>query len=115
MKINQKVRYGVACLYELSKNPHEYKHTDEIAAKQSIPTAYAHKVLQSMAHSGLIQSMKGFGYKLQKPLSEITALQVIDALSKEETPNNSVIGSLLDARINKALGSFTIHELTTSI
>lgn len=113
MRLNQKVRYGVACLFELSKFPTEYMDTDHIIHKQNIPPAYAHKILQTLAHAGLVFSMKGAGYKLARPLSEITALEVIETLTKDMDPtdSNPDMGILFEERINKALGAFTLAEL----
>lgn len=113
MKLNQRVRYGVACLYELSKNPGEYMDALEIARRQTIPPAYAQKVLHTLAQAGLIFAQKGLGYKLARPLSHITATEVIDMLTAEVDPNqsNPDMGVLLEARINKALGTVTLGEL----
>jgi Rrf2 family protein len=113
MRINQKVKYGVACLFELSKAPTEFRDADEISRKQTIPPAYAHKVLQSLAHAGLVLALKGVGYRLTRPLSLITALQVMEALTVEVDPNatNPDMGVLLEKRVNEALGSFTLAEL----
>lgn len=113
MKVNLKVQYGVACLFELSKAPGEYRDTDDIATKQNIPIAYAHKILQSLSHVGLVYALKGVGYRLSRPLSQITALQVVEALAADNDPNttNPEIGMMLERRINKALGSFTLSEL----
>jgi Rrf2 family protein len=112
MKINQKVKYGMACLLELAKVPHDYMESDEIAKKQSIPPAYAHKVLQSMAHMGLVHGLKGAGYKIERPLCDITALQLFMAFSKDEGErNDSPVGQLLEKRVDQALNSFTLQEL----
>ncbi len=113
MKLNQKVKYGVACLFEMSKHPLEYMNTDELASRQNIPAAYAQKVLQAMAHANLVIGLKGAGYKLARPLSNITALEVIEALTADIDPNasNPDMGVVLERRINQALGSFTLAEL----
>ncbi|MFN0118396.1 MAG: RrF2 family transcriptional regulator [Elusimicrobiota bacterium] len=113
MKLNQKINYGVACLFELSKHPHEFIDTESISHKQNIPLAYAHKILQLLAHDGLVFSQKGLGYKLARPLSEVTALHVIEILGTESnsiSPSNNV-SDLLEARVNQALGSFTLNDL----
>ena len=113
MKINQKVKYGAACLFELSHTPTEFRDAEEISTRQNIPPAYAQKVLQSMAHAGLIFALKGVGYRLTRPLSSITALQVMEALTADVDPNasNTDMGVLLEKRVNEALGSFTLAEL----
>src|SRR5690349_14523171 len=100
MRINQKVKYGVACLFELSKTPTEFIDTDQLATKQHIPPAYAQKVLQSMARAGLIYSLKGVGYRLTRPLSNITALEVMEALTAEHDASTDTmqIGAQLEKR-----------------
>jgi len=117
MRLHQKVRYGVACLYELSKHPGEYVDTETISKCQSVPCAYAHKILQHLAHSGLVLAHKGLGYKLARPLENITAAEAIDILTVdvEPFPINSAIGTLLENRIHQALSSFTLGELGRSV
>ena len=116
MKLNQKVRYGVGCLFELSKNPHEFMDADEIARRQTIPPAYAQKVLQTLAHEGFVFAMKGVGYRLSKSLADITAIELIDALSREMDPNasNPDMGILFEKRINQMLGTMTLSELVSA-
>lgn len=113
MRINQKVKYGVACLFELSKNIDHYMDADEVSSRQNIPPAYGHKILQAMAHAGLVYALKGVGYRLARPLTDITALEVMEALSTDVDPNASTpdMGFLLEQRVNKALGSFTLAEI----
>jgi Rrf2 family protein len=113
MKLNQKVRYAVACLFELSKHLCEFIDADTIASKQTIPAAYAHKVLQALARAGIVVSQKGVGYKLARPLADITALQVIETMTADVDPNasNSDMGMLFEARINKILEGVTLGEV----
>ncbi len=113
MKLQQKVRYGIACLYELSKYPGSYVDTNTISKEQHIPCAYAHKILQHLSHAGLIIAHKGLGYKLARPLEDITAAEFIDVLSDEPTGpiDSSSVGSLFENRIHQALQSFTLGEL----
>ncbi len=113
MRINQKVRYGVACLYELSKEPEGFTDANLIARRQDIPPAYAQKVLQLMAQANLVQGMKGAGYKLSVPLENITVLKVMEVLSAEsiteETPRKSSI--VIEQKIKQALGSISLSCL----
>ncbi len=113
MRINQKVRYGVACLFELSRNQTEFLDANLIAHRQGIPPAYAQKVLHLMAQANLIQSMKGAGYRLTTPLEKITVLNVLEILSAEslaeETPRESSL--LIEQKIKEALGSISLSCL----
>lgn len=116
MRINQKVKYGVACLVELAKSPTEFHDADRVAQAQNIPHAYAQKVLQTLAHAGMVFALKGAGYRLARPLANITALEVMEALTAEADPNatNPESGFQLEKRVNQALGSFTLAELVGS-
>lgn len=115
MRLNQKVRYGVGCLYELSKTPSDYVDGDHIAARQAIPRSYAHKVLQLLANAGLIHAQRGAGYKIARPLADITALEIVEVLTVEPDAGKASpdLGLLLERRIDEALAGFTLGELLT--
>ncbi len=116
MRLSQSVRYAVMCLFELAKLPVDYFQADALARSLDIPPAYAHKVLQAMAHAGLVVGVKGSGYKLARPLAHISALEVIEALTKEPSSMNfSDVGFLLERRINEALGKCSLAELNATI
>ncbi len=116
MKVNQKVRYGVACLFELAKTYGDHVDAEQLAERLSIPHAYAHKVLQNMAHAGIVIALKGVGYRLARPLTDITALHVMDALSTESDTSAPLmdIGANLERRIKQALDGVSLSELKIS-
>ncbi len=113
MKLSQKIRYGVACLFELSRHPGEYIDTKTITKTQKIPCAFAHKILQQLARGGLILAHKGLGYKLARPLQNITAAEAIEILDAEAQPDTAdrSIGALLENRIHRELSNFTLSEV----
>lgn len=113
MKLNHKVRYGIASLMELSKSPGDFLDAEAIAERQCIPPAYAQKVLQSMGHARLVTAQKGLGYRLTRPLSEITALEVVEALTAPAPSDGPALGmgDAIERRINTALESVTLGDL----
>ncbi len=113
MKLNQKVRYAVGCLFELSKNIGSFMTAEAIAHRLSIPASYAHKVLQAMSHAGFVLSHKGLGYKLARPLAEITALQVIETMTADVDPNatNPDMAIAFENRINIMLSNVSLEAL----
>ena len=112
MRLNQKVRYGLECLFELAKSPAEYVDAERLAAAKAIPPAYAQKVLQSLAHSGILYSQKGCGYRIARSLNDITALDVMNALTEStHAPRESHV---LESRINQALAGMTLATLITA-
>jgi len=114
MRINQKVRYGVACLYELSKNPQGYTDANLVAHRQEIPTAYAQKVLQLLAQAGLVIGLKGSGYRLASPLETITVLKVMEALSADQSgvEHEGEIGIVIEQRVREALDTISLACLS---
>jgi Rrf2 family protein len=113
MRINQKVKYAVACLFELALSPMEFLDATTLAFARNIPPAYAHKVLQNLARAGLVIALKGVGYRLARPLADITVLQVMEALASD-TVHESVVPELglrLEKRVNEALGHCSLAEL----
>lgn len=115
MRLTQSVRYAVMCLFELAKRPLEYFETESLARTLEIPPAYAHKVLQAMAHAGLVIGLKGSGYKLARPLAHISALDVIEALTKDATAARiGDAGFLLERKINQALENCKLDELNVA-
>ena len=115
MRLSQKVKYGVGCLFELSKRPAEYVHTEEIARRQGIPASFAHKVLQRLAQSGYVLGQKGAGYKIARALDDITAAELIDALTSEPAADavrrERDPGSAFESRINRALGLVNLGQI----
>ena len=113
MKMNQKIKCAMICLSELAKCPTEFLNCEQIALRQQLPVATAHKVLQRLVKAGLVVSRKSIGYQLSRPLSSISALEMLDALSEDEQ-----VSVLLDdvtasfkSRVNKALGQVRLQEV----
>jgi len=110
MKLNQKVRYGLECMFELASNPTEYRDAERIALARSVPTAFAQKILSALSQAGLVYAMKGQGYRIARPLEDITALEVINAL-EQTTPTAP---HPLERRILAALQSVSLETLKTA-
>lgn len=53
----------------------------EISASQEVPREFLAKILRSLVTTGVIESQRGAngGYRLSRPASEITFLEVIEA------------------------------------
>jgi len=84
MKIfSKKVKYGLAALFELTKNYSSgFTQIRDIALAQSIPQNYLEQLLSILKKAGLVKSLRGSqgGYMLNKPASTIKIIDIIDAL-----------------------------------
>ncbi len=112
MRLNQKIRYGLECLFELASNPTEFIDAEKIAVARNIPRAYAQKILHALTQSGLVLSQKGAGFRLSRPLIDITALEVVQALEMED---RRVLAEAhpLERRILAALAGVSLETLSS--
>lgn len=88
MKISAQEEYGLRCLLQLARAPQGQLMTvKEIAAKESLGSAYVEKLLRLLARAGLAHSIRGVkgGYVLNRPGTQITLGEVVRALGMIET------------------------------
>ncbi|MCC6971932.1 MAG: Rrf2 family transcriptional regulator [Phycisphaerales bacterium] len=80
---SQTTEYALRAMALLAYYPDELVPTPTIAAETKVPTTYLAKVLQMLASAELIAGKRGVGggYRLSKPSSEISLLEVIDAVA----------------------------------
>ena len=83
MQISRRADYGVRVILDLATNcRQERASTHEIAARQNIPSPFLAKIISQLALAGLITTYRGAGggVSLSRPSSEISLLNVIEAL-----------------------------------
>ena len=83
MKLSTQADYAVRAVYELSRHePGAVVHTGDIAAAQRIPSARLAKVMQDLAHAGLVRTLRGQqgGVMLARPADTITVRDVYEAV-----------------------------------
>ena len=91
MKITAQEEYGLRCLLQLARIPHnQLVSVKEIAAKEGLSHAYAEKLLRVLSKAGLVHSVRGLkgGYALNRPAASISMAEVIRALGTMQTTNH---------------------------
>lgn len=81
--LSSKTAYAVAALFELDqKSPEQATKIKEIAAAANIPQNFLEQILLALKKAGVLTSTKGAygGYKLSKPLTDITLAEIIGIL-----------------------------------
>jgi Rrf2 family protein len=78
VKLTKTLMYALLCLRYLSKRSGEYADVAEITSEQDIPPAYCQKVLFTLAKQGWVESCKGKGFRLARPLDALN----LDELSQ---------------------------------
>ena len=83
MKLTRGTDYGIQGVLFLAAQPYE-KVTllHDIARERNIPETYLAKIFQDLTKAGVVRSHRGAkgGFRLARPASEISLLQVIEAL-----------------------------------
>ncbi len=89
MKINRATDYGVRLMVYLAANPERVVPRAEAAQKLAIPGEFLAKIAQSLAKAGFIEIRQGRsgGYRLIKTPSELTLLEIVEALEGELSLN----------------------------
>jgi Rrf2 family nitric oxide-sensitive transcriptional repressor len=79
---SQTVEYALRAVVHLASNAPRAQTTEEIANATRVPQAYLSKVLQSLVAAKLVKSQRGLGggMSLAKPPSEMTILEVVNAV-----------------------------------
>lgn len=84
MKITAQEEYGLRCLLQLARHADAGRPITvrEVAASESISTAYAEKLLHQLSKSGLVESVRGVrgGFRLKGRPDEVSVGDAVRAL-----------------------------------
>jgi Rrf2 family protein len=87
MRLSDGVEWGVhACTVLAVVPPPGALPAAKIAEYHGVPAAYMAKHLQALARAGILETVKGprGGYRLARPATEITVLEVVEAIEGTE-------------------------------
>ncbi len=86
MIFSQTVEYALRAAVLLADVEREAKTTQQIAEIARIPPDYLSKILQNLRRAGIVASRRGVngGFTLERPPSEITLLEVVNAIDPLE-------------------------------
>jgi len=94
MQITRQADYAVrAVLYLASLSNGGRAPTSQIAREQQIPPSFLAKIVSQLSVAGVVQTSRGArgGVSLARPSSDITLLEVIEAIDGPITLNECVI------------------------
>ena len=83
MKISTKCRYGIRAVVEIARNFNQAPtKRKDISSDQNIPNSYLENILIALKHNNIVVSIRGAGggFMLRRPPSEITMLDIFEAL-----------------------------------
>ena len=82
MKLSSRADYAAKAMLELSINPNRPVTLAYLAHLQDISISYLEQIFAQLRKHGLVKSVRGpgGGYVLNKPFSEITVGDIVDAI-----------------------------------
>jgi len=91
MKITAQEEYGLRCVLQLAREQTADSDGNlepgaifvrDIAEREGLSVAYVEKILWTLSHSGIVESVRGpkGGYRLKRPCGEISLGEVMRAL-----------------------------------
>jgi Rrf2 family protein len=80
--LSQTVDYALRAVVHLADQAPSPRTTDQIAVATRVPKAYLSKVLQGLGRAKIVSSQRGIGggIALARPASELTILDVVNAV-----------------------------------
>jgi Rrf2 family protein len=94
MEISRRTDYGLRVILDLAGLPADARaSTQEIATRQSVPSPFLAKIISQLALAGLVTTYRGAsgGVALARPPSEISLLEVVEALEGPIRLNRCVL------------------------
>lgn len=93
--------YAVRVAIELASQPHDTTvKTGELGRRTGVPPAYLSKIVQALAHAGVVRTRRGArgGVSLLRPASAITLREIIEAVEGPIYLNRCLVQSGLCPR-----------------
>ena len=89
MVITREADYAIRCILYLSNNDGQISMVEGIAQEMNIPRSFLAKILQKLVRASLVKSFRGVkgGFKLAKAPSEISLLDVVEAIEGQVAMN----------------------------
>lgn len=92
--LSKTAEYALRAVAAMGVAPGEPASADVLAQKTKVPRRYLHRVLQDLVAAGLVSSRPGpgGGYEIAKATSQMTILDVVNAVSPLERIRHCPLG-----------------------
>ena len=92
--LSSSAEYALRAMVWLAASGAGRQTTQDIGEGTGVPLAYLSKVLQALARAGLVQSQRGLGggFRIARPIAEISALDIVDAVDGPPPPGGCPLG-----------------------
>lgn len=103
MCLSQTTGYAIHALSCIEDSSGQARFIREIAASSRIPRPYLAKIINQLAHQGIVSAKRGYrgGIVLGRPAREISLLQIVEAVEGERWIGDCLLG-LVDCAARRA-------------
>ena len=130
MRLSSTMGYAITALVRLGHSPDSLLSTPDIASVAGLPERYLLQVMKRLRGAGLITSTRGIkgGYRLARPLSQVSLQDVFDAIdgrNMKSLPTQGLTVASQRALANvlsdvaederRRLGAFTLDSLKANV
>lgn len=85
MRVTRDSRYAIDALSVLAQHPPgELVDSGTLAAEAGLPSAYLSKILPRLVRGGVVGSVRGRGYRLERPADEVSLGQILRAIEGDD-------------------------------
>ncbi len=84
MKKDQVVQFAAMCLHALDANPGKALSPKEISRYEGVPIRDCQKIIRQLNRAGIVKFVDRTSVQLLRPVEEITALELLEALWARE-------------------------------
>lgn len=129
MWISTKAQYGMRALVEVALGGDEPTSLKTVADRQVLSHQYLEQIFAVLRRAGIVESVRGArgGYRVTRPLAEVTALEVVELLEGSVAPvtciddegtcervghcSTEVLWRRVDGAVRAVLGTTTLADL----
>ncbi len=111
MKLSASARLAVWTLLYLGSSPRRVRTMEDLATTRGLHFFHLAKVIKRLAAADIVRSQKGYsgGYRLTRPLEEVTLLEVVEAVDGPIEPDAPYTGGdiALNRKLDRVMGRAT--------
>lgn len=105
--------YGLRGLLAVARGAGERVKVEQVARREGLSTKFLASTLTALRHAGIVDAQRGTdgGYRLARPASEITVVEVFEALGPDGAGRPAPSWRTIESTVREALSDLTLADV----